>query len=229
MADAAAPVAVAVDAAAPAADVAAAAPAADAAAAPAADASAAAAPAAAAAPTAADDAARSKLKAQVEFYFSDANFRRDKFLRAKAAEDADGFVSLDVLATFNRVKTTTTDPAVIAAALEDSAELELSEDRAAVRRAKPLPEEDSSAARSVYVKGPFAPDATLEALYDWAQRHGKVARVLMRRMRLGDKPFKGSCFFEFADEAGAKATLDAFAAGTLALNPAADPPVPVLK
>jgi hypothetical protein len=31
-----------------------------------------------------------KVRQQVEFYFSDANFRRDKFLQAKAAEDPEG-------------------------------------------------------------------------------------------------------------------------------------------
>jgi hypothetical protein len=35
---------------------------------------------------------------------SDSNFRRDKFLREKAAEDADGFVPLPTLLTFNRLK-----------------------------------------------------------------------------------------------------------------------------
>lgn len=37
----------------------------------------------------ASDAATKVLR-QVEFYFSDANFRRDKFLQAKAAEDPQG-------------------------------------------------------------------------------------------------------------------------------------------
>lgn len=31
-----------------------------------------------------------KVKSMVEFYFSDAAFRRDRFLRAKAAENKDG-------------------------------------------------------------------------------------------------------------------------------------------
>ena len=33
---------------------------------------------------------QAKIKSQVEFYFGDSNFRRDKFLRAKADADPQG-------------------------------------------------------------------------------------------------------------------------------------------
>lgn len=92
-----------------------------------------------------------KLVKQIEYYFSDSNFRHDKFLRAKAAEDSDGYVALTVLLTFNRVKAMTGDVEVIAKALEASTTLELSSDRTSVRRTAPLPEEDNSQQRSVYV------------------------------------------------------------------------------
>jgi hypothetical protein len=92
-----------------------------------------------------------KLLKQIEFYFSDSNFRNDKFLRAKAAENSDGYVSVQVLTTFNRVKSMTEDVMVIAKSLEASTTLELSTDRTAVRRTKPLPEDDDSQQRLVYV------------------------------------------------------------------------------
>ena len=50
-----------------------------------------------------------KVLRQFEFYFSDSNFRRDKFLRGKADEDEAGFVDLSVLLTFNRMKQLCTD------------------------------------------------------------------------------------------------------------------------
>jgi len=37
-----------------------------------------------------------KIKAQLQFYFSDSNYPRDKFLRAKAAE-GDGCASLPLI------------------------------------------------------------------------------------------------------------------------------------
>ena len=49
------------------------------------------------------DMSTSDLKAlkQLEFYFSDSNFRRDNFLRGKADENEEGFVEIAVLLTFN--------------------------------------------------------------------------------------------------------------------------------
>jgi hypothetical protein len=161
----------------------------------------------------------------MEYYFSDANFRKDKYLRTKAAEDADGFVALDEFLKFNLIKKLTTDPADLAAALEDSEPLDLSEDHGAVRRAKPLPEDDDSEVRSVYVKGPFPADTSLEALSEWAGAEGgPVARVSMRRTRNKDKTFRGSAFFEFLALDSATALLAKFAAGGLKFAG-----VPVLK
>jgi hypothetical protein len=188
---------------------------------------------AAAAPVAADAAPPSaerlellrKLKKQMEYYFSDANFRKDKYLRTKAAEDADGFVTLDEFLKFNKIKALIDNPADLSAALEDSEPLELSEDRAAVRRAKPLPEDDDSEVRSVYVKGPFPAETSLEALHEWAAAEGgPVARVSMRRTRNKEKTFRGSAFFEFLALESATALLQKFAAGGLKFLS-----VPVLK
>lgn len=87
----------------------------------------------------------------------DDNFRRDTFLRAKAAEDADGWVPLFVLLAFTKIKSLTTDPRsavtveVLAESIADSSTLELSYNRAAVRRIAPLPSEAGLGARSELV------------------------------------------------------------------------------
>ena len=180
-------------------------------------------------PTALSAEVSLKLRTQIEFYFCDANFRRDKFLRAKAGEDADGFVGLDVIATFNRVKTITTDPVALAAALEDSEPLELSEDRLAVRRGKPLPETDDSEARSVVAKAPFPAGATLEQLQAWASTYGVVARLVMRRSRTKEKAFRGSVIIEYATHEGAAALAAAFAATTCVYEGAPVARVEMLK
>ena len=46
---------------------------------------------------------------QVEFYFSDANITRDKFLLKHVRRNKEGFVSLKLVASFKRVKHLTTD------------------------------------------------------------------------------------------------------------------------
>lgn len=86
----------------------------------------------------------------MEFYFSDSNLPRDKFLLEKVTEDADGFVDIALLCIFKRMrdllKSTVTDAAQVAegvvvdvaAALEPSEALVLSDDRKRVRRAVPL-------------------------------------------------------------------------------------------
>jgi len=43
-----------------------------------------------------------KVIKQVEFYFSDSNFPRDKFLRAQAALDENGYVSIETISTFKK-------------------------------------------------------------------------------------------------------------------------------
>ena len=46
----------------------------------------------------------STVATQVEFYFSDSNLPRDKFLNEKVAADPDGFVDIALLCTFSRMK-----------------------------------------------------------------------------------------------------------------------------
>ena len=75
-----------------------------------------------------------KLKHQLEFYFSDANLVRDRFMQAQLEKTSDGFVALSVLATFGRVKAMTQDLQVLADSINDSEVLELNEDKTALKR-----------------------------------------------------------------------------------------------
>ena len=51
-----------------------------------------------------DSEVKVAIKKQVEYYFSDANFPKDKFLVAETAKDKEQWVNISVLATFNRMK-----------------------------------------------------------------------------------------------------------------------------
>jgi hypothetical protein len=44
-------------------------------------------------------------KKQIEFYFSDSNLPKDKFLRAQAEAHPDGLVDLSLLLSFSRMRT----------------------------------------------------------------------------------------------------------------------------
>lgn len=84
-----------------------------------------------------------KIQKQVEYYFGDINLPRDKFLQEKLKED-EGWVGLDVLLSFKRLASLSTDETVIAEAVEKAEDklVEVSEDKKKLRRnpEKPLPE-----------------------------------------------------------------------------------------
>ncbi len=78
-----------------------------------------------------------------QYYFSDSNLPRDKFLQEAVKKNEGGWVPLTTLLTFKRLAALTTDAAVIAAALADSELVDVSEDKQSVRRSPnhPLPDE----------------------------------------------------------------------------------------
>ena len=72
---------------------------------------------------------------QVEYYFGDKNLRKDEFLKREMEKD-DGWVSLECLLNFNRMKALDVDIVQIAAALDESETglLEIHENRDKIRR-----------------------------------------------------------------------------------------------
>lgn len=100
-----------------------------------------------------------KVARQIEYYFGDHNLPRDRFLKEQLQVD-DGWVTLETMLKFNRLKSLTTDSSVLIAALEKSKTglLEISEDKTKIRRSpsKPLPEQndeyrDTLKHKSVYM------------------------------------------------------------------------------
>jgi hypothetical protein len=115
---------------------------------------------------------------QVEFYFGDANLPKDKFLKKqiKADPENEGWVPLEVLASFKKMKGLKADAEIIAAALDSSELLEVSDDRTRVRRTRPLPAPDKSAPRTVVVQG-LTMEPTIEAVGAAFGRCGEVKLV----------------------------------------------------
>ena len=70
---------------------------------------------------------RASVRAQVEYYFSDANLARDRFMREQiaAAPGGGGWVPLSLLLTFNRLKRTGIGEAELAEALATSTQVEV--------------------------------------------------------------------------------------------------------
>ena len=148
-----------------------------------------------------DDATKTKLLNQIEFYFSDSNLPRDKFLRETVENDPDGFVDIALLVTFSRVRSLLGSSgrhrdgdlvAAVARALDTSTLLTVSCDKQRVRRnsiLRPRAEVDAEVEqRSLYVS-PFPMDVTIDKLREFFSRHVEVLSVRLRRHALS-KDFK---------------------------------------
>ncbi|KAK3038747.1 hypothetical protein RJ639_028354 [Escallonia herrerae] len=80
-----------------------------------------------------------KIVKQVEYYFSDENLRTDNFLMSYLTKDKHGFVPIDIIASFKKMKKLSRERSVIVAALKDSSLLVVSLDEKKVKRLHPLP------------------------------------------------------------------------------------------
>ncbi|CAL1546719.1 unnamed protein product [Lymnaea stagnalis] len=143
-----------------------------------------------------------KVVKQIEYYFGDMNLMRDKFMKEKIQED-DGWITIETMLKFNRLKQLTAEPKVICEALKQlSSLMEVSENGEKIRRnpSKPLPGDtkerrDEIASRSIYAKG-FPLDSTLDDLMAFFEKYGSVENVYLKR-DFTKKTFKGSVFVVF--------------------------------
>lgn len=118
-------------------------------------------------------------------------------MKEEMAKD-DGWVPIETLLTFNRMKALTQDPAVVVTALrtphpDTDQSIEVSEDEKKIRRKVPyvdLTEEQVAElnSRTIHFKG-ITQDATLDEIRAFCSQYGKVVSIEMRRMR-DDRKFK---------------------------------------
>ncbi|KAA8912382.1 hypothetical protein TRICI_003499 [Trichomonascus ciferrii] len=149
---------------------------------------------------------------QVEFYFSDQNLPKDKFL-FKVTQQNNGWVPISTIASFSRMKKFRPVSAIVDALRQSKELLEVSEDGESVRRKLPLVEPkkeeiEAARARSIYAKGfPDENKGLQIELEKYFEGYAPVKEVRMRRTE--DKKFKNSVFVEFASVEDAKKFLEA--------------------
>lgn len=159
------------------------------------------------APCTSTSTASSKILKQVEFYFSDANLPRDRFLQEELKKSEEGWISLSVIASFKRMQALTTDISVISESLKDSSLVEVSADGQSVRRAVSLPETPVDCMKTcVLVRGFPCDDesVTLESLEEFFSGivtggSEGIAAIRFRR-NPQTKAFKGSVFLHLKSE-----------------------------
>ncbi len=145
---------------------------------------------------------------QIEYYFSDVNMIRDKFLKNEVVKD-DGWIPLSVLTTFKRLQSLTTDFKTIMNSLKKSLSgiLQLNETENKIRRHpdRPLPNSQAELEltlrnRTVYVRGfPTTADVTLDKLLDFFENYGSTDNIQMKK-NYKTKDFNGSVFVVFPNE-----------------------------
>jgi len=88
-----------------------------------------------------DEDLMAKIVAQVEFYFSDANVAKDKFLLKHIRRNKEGYVSLKLVSSFKKVKQLTKDWRVVAFSLnKSSTKIQPNDLGTKIRRVDPLPD-----------------------------------------------------------------------------------------
>ncbi|XP_043286533.1 la-related protein 7 [Venturia canescens] len=143
---------------------------------------------------------------QMEFYFSDANLSKDRFLGTLIKSDP--YVDLDVFLRFNKIRILTDDVNRVAKAIKNSTILSLSEDGTKVCRTTPINPRENCEACTVYVQG-LPPDATHEWLTSLFSKYGPIAYISIPRYKNTSK-IKGFAFVEFDKVEGANECLKAF-------------------
>jgi hypothetical protein len=89
------------------------------------------------------------IRKQIEYYFSDANLKTDKFFHDKISENSDGWLDMKLIQSCNKIKAFCVEMDVLMSALEESPlEAKTGEDGIFVRRTTTLPALDASAAAS---------------------------------------------------------------------------------
>jgi hypothetical protein len=152
--------------------------------------------------------AEQKIQKQLQFYFSDANFRRDAFLRGCAESNPEGNVPIATLLTFKRLQSMTTDPVVIARCIADSTTVELSADKLSLHRSIPLPAKDDTKYRTMFAQL-IPEDATLDELHGvFAQATECQVQLVRMRRDKSSKQFIGSAFVEYATQSQLRTALE---------------------
>ena len=161
-----------------------------------------------------------EIREQTAFYFSDSNWWRDAFIR-RTAEQNGGWVPVDVLLTFRRLKALTTDPEVLLTAIAGHPDIEISEDRTKLRKTNIATAQPNFDDRTVRAKE-LGQGATIDNVRALFVPYGKVNCVRLPTNKKTGK-FIGRVFIEFETREGAEKAAAASGqlkvAGALSVKP----------
>lgn len=162
------------------------------------------------------DNSNQKVLRQLEYYFSDSNLPKDRFLRKEMAKNEDQYVDVDVLLAFNKMKSLGATKEQVNAVVKNSALLSCDPDGEKIKRVTPLPKVSQFPNRAVFVMGwpsrtadPDAKDPTIEEVTELFAPCGTVLDVNLRRD--SQRRFRGCMFIEMeSPEAAERVVADEF-------------------
>ncbi|KAK9878744.1 hypothetical protein WA026_023675 [Henosepilachna vigintioctopunctata] len=137
---------------------------------------------------------------QLEFYFSDSNLTKDRFLSQLIREDP--YVELSQFLKFNKLRKLTESIDDLRKVIKKSDILELSEDNEKVRRKTPMIAKENVDECTIYVER-ISADANHEFLATIFSDFGKVVYVSIPKYR-HNQMNKGFAFVEFETEQDAQ-------------------------
>ena len=135
----------------------------------------------------------SKLKSQLEFYFSDANLKSDKFLLQKLSQSE--FIPLSVMLAFQKLKKI--DPQVSVTSLQEAVKLseilELSDDLKSLKRKIKFDPLSFSSVKYLVSNVPLT--KTLDEILEYFEKY----KPLIVKMQQTKKVFTGKVVLEFQE------------------------------
>lgn len=150
-----------------------------------------------------------KIKKQIEFYFSNANMRTDKFLQTKSKEN-DGWIDINTLLLFSKLKALSTDPEIIREAIKDSDVVEIKVDD--ILYVKKIVNDDylnylkmNNDKKVLVIKG-VDKDASFDEIEKYLASYFDF--VIMRMVKDKNKKFIGTVFVELRKEEDVDKVLD---------------------
>jgi hypothetical protein len=120
-----------------------------------------------------------RILALVDFYFGDDNYAKDQFLRKQATLDqtGSGWISVEVVASFKKMKKLTEDRDEILRCMRRSQVVMLNEDETFLKRREPLLKDLEDTFAKTVLLGNLHSSVTIDSLKAFCGQHGTVVRV----------------------------------------------------
>ncbi|XP_063700918.1 la-related protein 7 [Culicoides brevitarsis] len=151
---------------------------------------------------------RNAIRQQLEFYFSDSNLTKDRYLNQLVKNSPDGYVEISEFLKFNKIKALTQTVEDIAKAVSGSELLALSEDSTKVKRKTELQVKADADECTLYVES-LPKSATHDYVKEIFSKYGNVVYVSLPRFK-HSRRIKEFGFVEFENQEGLKKAVEAF-------------------